>query len=440
MLITIVILVSIFGTAAFAQGNGELTKTYEVRSEEEVPQEITEAGQDYELKDVQLVSAEKEKDEILHKEITATKSISNLVVKVAEFPLTQTVETEDGYKGVAYRNGVTYEVDNEHSVFGRSKEIEYEMDHGYLHETPTIEPYIEQDHYDLFANYLVHVNLPLIKTEIKDVRWMPGRYYKLRFEADDSGEYYLPIAGKIINIHDAAPGVEYQEDILWLMGLENDYYRIKGVEWEDEVTPYGDGVRRVAKYEIEEKEQKWVSYYGRTLELPTVLRYTATAHYSGTAAKAVPGIDPETEGLYTATAIYTVKEAAVIPSVERPEPPAPSVPIQELNYTPYIAVGAAAAGSIIFVFFWRRRKNINILQWNSEAEAYKLLGRMRVIPTEPIEVNVTKYADGLPDVTVLIRTKLIRRAQGRPITIICGGNRVIANTEIERGFSHTQIS
>ena len=68
------------------------------KSAEEVPKEITDAGQSYELADVHLVSAEKEQDEILHKEITATKSISNLVVKVAEFPLTQTVETEDGYK------------------------------------------------------------------------------------------------------------------------------------------------------------------------------------------------------------------------------------------------------------------------------------------------------------------------------------------------------
>ena len=324
-------------------------------------------------------------------------------------------------------------------MFDRSTEISYEMDHGYLHETPTVEPYVEQDHYDLLANYLVHVHLPLIKTEVKDVRWLPGRYYKLRFEADENGEYYLPLAGEIININDAAPGVEYQEDILWLMGLENDYYRIKDVQWDEEAVPYGEGIRRIAKYEIEEKEQKWVSYYGRTLELPTVLRYTATAKYSGTAAKAVPSIDPETKGMFEATAVYTLKEIA-----EPTEPPQDDhqlpVPIRKMNYTPYIVAGAAGAGGIILLVFWRRRRNVMILQWNGEIETYKLLGRMRVIPTEPIEINVTKYADGLPDVEVLVRANLIRRAQGRPVTIICGEKRVTAGTEIQQGYSHTKIS
>ena len=102
--------------------------------------------------------------------------------------------------------------------------------------------------------------------------------------------------------------------------------------------------RRIAKYEIEEKEQKSrLSYYGRTLELPTVLRYTATAKYSGTAAKAVPSIDPETKGMFEATAVYTLKEIA------RPtEPPQDDhqlpVPIRKMNYTPYIVAGAAGAG------------------------------------------------------------------------------------------------
>lgn len=439
VMVMILVLIATFPGAVFAQGGREITKTYQVKGEEEVPKEITEAGQTYKLKDVRLVSAEKEQDEILTKQVTATKSISNLIYKTAEFPLTQTIETTDGYKGIAYRTGVSYEVDNEHSVFGRSIEISYEMDHGYLHETPTVEPYIEQDHYDLFANYLVHVHLPLIKTEVKDVRWTPGRYYKLRFEADETGAYYLPQAGEILNINGGAPGAEYQEDILWLLGLENEYYRVRDVQWEDEAAPYGGGLRRVARYEVEEKEQKWASYYGRTLELPTVLRYTATAAYNGTVAKTVPGIDPETQGMFEATAVYTLKEIAATPEPPQDDPKLP-VPIRKIDYTPYIVVGAAGTGGIILLVFWRRRRNVMILQWNGETKAYRLLGRMRVIPTGPVEVNVTKYADGLRDVTVLVRASLIRRAQGRPVTIICGGRRVTAETEIRQGYSHTKIS
>ena len=81
-----------------------------------------------------------------------------------------------------------------------------------------------------------------------------------------------------------------------------------------------------------------------------------------------------------------------------------------------------------------------VMQYNKAAEQYVLLGRKRVILTEPLHVNVTRHADGLKDIYVQLRRELIRKAGDRDITIICGKREIRANKYMENGIALTKIS
>ena len=437
----VLIVVFLVPGMAFAQ-DATITKLSEVKNESDVPTEITENGVTYKLKDVQMKSIEKDQDKTLTKAVTVTRTMKNLMETTDLFPLAESVETEDGYKGTVVKTNVTYEIDNEHSVFGRQERLEQTINHGYVYETPYVEPYIEKDYNDLLTNYLVHVQLPLVKTERIGAGWYPARYYTLTYTGDKDGRYFLPQSQEILNMKDAPPGIDYQDDVLWLLGLEEGHYRIVGAEWTAEGEQSDAGSRRTAKYEIQEKGQQYVSYYARTIDVPVIARYTAKASYEGKATKTVKEIAPETKGMFEATAVYEavpteVTEPTVTPT---PEPQEKEPPIQPFDYTPLVVTGAATASGIIILILWRRRRNVMILQWDDEAQNYRIIKRLRVIPLEPPTIDITKCADGMDDIQVQIRKDFIKKAHGERIMIICGNRQIPANMEIEDGFAVTKIS
>lgn len=443
-------ILSFCGIAQAVDIEETVTRTYRVENESELPQEITFEGGTYQLSEYDLEPIKEMIPQEDSRTFSKTVRYNNLQEEKADFQTGYEVTTADGYKGPVYKVSEYYTVDTEHSIFERNVEFEETIEHGFLNETPYVEPYIEKDLIDEATGFTVRVQIPLVSTELQAIGWREARSAKFTFQADKDGRYYMPVSKKFLNINDAAPGEEYSDDILSMIGLEAEHYRVAGVVWESEIVSNGTTTMRTANYALEEKEMQYVSTYATVTDVPKITRYSGFATYEGTLTKMIDVINPDAK--YTATVKYSLVSAPPVVVEDAPveaEPvaqviddsPAPLATIADedapLSPWPFVIGSAAAAAAIIAVIFLvKRRKNVIVSQEVGPDE-YDVYKKMRVSPSNPvIDLSDMEYAG---TIKVAVHKSLIDKTDEK-IEIVLSTRTEFASTKYDdSGYAETYV-
>lgn len=450
IMVCLVALIVCGGAVAFAapEAAETLEQKYTVKSEDEIPKTITKDGYEYKLDRYTLTAVGEPQPVVESKLYSTTETKTNLEAAAADFDSYVNVRTEDGFSGRLARIKNEAGLDEEHSVITRRDQITVEIDHGYLHEKPYVEPYWEEDYVDEATQYEVHVRLPLVETEERGEKWQNARYYKFEFEGDKDGRYFIPLSQEILQLDAAAPDPKtYEEDILWLMGLEQSYYSLKSVKWDNELqateNKAGNEVtRRTAVFEIAEKETQYISVYSAEYPIPDIPRYFVTATYEGyvskTTTESLADYMANYTGDYEAVAVYNLVEQEAIAQLEEQQVPlAGNLPVMEVeDYTIPLAGGIAAGGAIVAFLLWWSSKNCIIQSVND--------GKRRTIKRlhlrNPEIIDITPYTNEGEPVVIMLHKKLLDNAEHN-IIIANHGMQYVANHDVQNGkFAETYIN
>lgn len=233
------------------------------------------------------------------------------------------------------QDGITYHLKNimieEEALTGRKAEVEKQvMYRGYM-ETPDVAELHSTKYHDEKTGETVTALLPLRHIRKIYTVWRDDVSFTLRID-DVTADYYQ--LGEKLIIMEELPDAEEYPEVLKLLELDEESYRIESLWWADEEhkTIYGRGSRYASDY---------MAVYEGEAMLPDIDGFRGTAVYHA---------EWEED---TGESVYTIRASATYRQKE-----------SHINWVG-TAGGTAAAGTgfVLVVLFFRRRKkksqNIN---------------------------------------------------------------------------------